>query len=45
LLFVLGAVFVVALLSEIGPEEVAEALAAQPTPPPRARRRRARHRG
>lgn len=32
LLFVLGAIFVVAIISEIGPEEVAEVLAAQPTP-------------
>jgi predicted PurR-regulated permease PerM len=37
LLFVLGAVFIVAIISEIGPEEVAEVLAAQPAPP------RARH--
>ncbi len=48
LLFVLGAVFFVAFLSEIGPEEVAEVLAAPPSDapatrgraaPPRARRR------
>jgi predicted PurR-regulated permease PerM len=45
LLFVLGAVFVVAFLSEIGPEEVAEVLAAQPAPRPPKRRRRVRRRG
>jgi predicted PurR-regulated permease PerM len=48
LLFVLGAVFLVAILSEIGPEEVAEVLAAQPAPEParrRARRRGVRRRG
>ena len=33
LLFVLGAIFAVAIVSEIGPEEVAEVLAAQPAPP------------
>jgi predicted PurR-regulated permease PerM len=45
LLFVLGAVFVVAFLSEIGPEEVAEVLAAQSAPRPARRRRRVRRRG
>jgi predicted PurR-regulated permease PerM len=44
LLFVLGAVFVVAIISEIGPEEVAEVLAAQPAPR-RTRRHRVRRRG
>jgi len=44
LLFVLGAVFFVAMLSEIGPEEVAEVLDAQPAPRP-TRRRRVRRRG
>jgi predicted PurR-regulated permease PerM len=44
LLFVLGAVFVVAIISEIGPEEVAEVLAAQPAPR-RTRRHRIRRRG
>jgi predicted PurR-regulated permease PerM len=44
LLFVLGAVFIVAIVSEIGPEEVAEVLAAQPAPPPAKRRRRVRRR-
>ncbi len=44
LLFVLGAVFVVAIISEIGPEEVAEVLAAQPAPH-RTRRHRIRRRG
>ncbi len=43
LLFVLAAVFVVAILSEIGPEEVAEVLAAEPAPR-RGRRRRIRRR-
>jgi predicted PurR-regulated permease PerM len=33
LLFVLGAIFVIAIVSEIGPEEVAEVLAASPEPP------------
>ena len=33
LLFVLGAVLLIAVLGEIGPEEVAEALAASPSPP------------
>jgi predicted PurR-regulated permease PerM len=44
LLFVLGAVFSVAIISEIGPEEVAEVLAAQPAPR-RTRRHRVRRRG
>jgi predicted PurR-regulated permease PerM len=33
LLFVLGAILFMAIVSEIGPEEVAEVLAAQPAPP------------
>jgi predicted PurR-regulated permease PerM len=33
LLFVLGAILFMAIVSEIGPEEVAEVLAAQPEPP------------
>ncbi|HYL51617.1 MAG TPA: AI-2E family transporter [Acidimicrobiia bacterium] len=44
LLSVLGAVFAVAIISEIGPEEVAEVLAAQPAPR-RTRRHRVRRRG
>jgi predicted PurR-regulated permease PerM len=51
LLFVLGAVFFSAILSEIGPEEVAEVLAVQPAPESRRERvrrrriRRVRRRG